>query len=367
MPMELPEWLKLIKGSLDDGDEEVDLLMCEPVGYDPETYTGMSSRRFGEILAYVPKKKKINLQLNTLGGFVNEGVAMHNLIVARGNVDVVVIGYAASMGAIIMQAGQKRTMMPGTMVLIHPVAGGTDTDEGKKIKEVLTKNLVDILAKRTGNRRSVIAKLMEETCAMGPEEAKKMGFCDEIGEGAPATNSVDALRLFNTFQQLAGATNRVGSVGKQGGEPANEEQQDNTMKELLKLLAKLKLVGSADVTEDQAIAQLEAAHAALLKEATDAKNELKIHADKAASDLKNRVETKVKNAVTAKLIKPEREAGLIAAGMANEAALDFIADLQPAAAAPATTPARRGAPPVPPEKKEGEENQRRRGPSCQAP
>ncbi len=129
--MPLPDFLRLIKGSMnEDDDGDVDMLLSEPIGFDPNTYNGISARMFGSSLAQVPKRKTVNLLINTLGGNVDEGVAMYNMITARGNVNTVVIGYAASMGAIIAQAGAVRKMMPGTMMIIHNPQGEMKGEEG---------------------------------------------------------------------------------------------------------------------------------------------------------------------------------------------------------------------------------------------
>jgi ATP-dependent protease ClpP protease subunit len=349
----LPEWLRLLKGELDGPSAEpVVLLLCTPIGVDPLTYEGMSSQRFGEILSYIPKERKVKLLINTPGGFIGEGIAMYNQMILRGNIETCVIGYAASMGAVVMQGGERRTMMKGTMVLLHPVQGGADTDEGRKIKAVATTNIVDILSSRTKNRRNVVAKLLEDTTAMGPDESKKMGFCDAVEDGEEYKNEIEPAVAVTAFQRL---TNNVALKSDATGGPKKEN-----MLKLLAILAKLNLIGSADVTEDQAVSQVETNHKNLLAERDLAVNGLKTAGEQAAASMKNRVSVAVKAAVAEKLVKAERETNLVEKFAKDENGLtEYINDLrdlkgQTPTPPAQTPPARRGAPPVPPEKKEGE-------------
>jgi len=349
MQPKIPDWLKLVNGTLDGSESEVTLLLCEPVGFNSETWNGMTSKSFGEVLAYIPKEKTVNLQINTLGGLVHEGVAIYNMIVARGNVNTCVIGYAASMGAVILQAGNKRTMMQGTMVLVHPVSGDSKTAEGKNILKTVTGNLIDIMSVRTKQEKKVIAKMMEASTAMGPKEAMSLGFCDEIVEGSPTWNYLDLASFANILQK---ATFASGS-----GQPANEEQQKTQMKNIVSTLCQLKLVNSASLTDEiEVTTQLNEKFSAITTERNNLTAEisalklsntaLKTENDAHAAALKLRVETKVKSAVTAKLIKAERELALIAAGLKDESAISFLDDLATSAAPIAGQ--RRGAPPVPP-------------------
>src|SRR5678815_2239212 len=82
--MKFPSWLTVVEGNLADDSKEVTVLLAEPIGED-WTGEGMSSRSFGEALNAIPRHKKITIDINSLGGRVDDGMAMHNMIVARGN------------------------------------------------------------------------------------------------------------------------------------------------------------------------------------------------------------------------------------------------------------------------------------------
>src|SRR5690606_11950494 len=97
------------------------------------------------------------------------------------------IGQAASMGAILLTAGQKgrRFALPNARVMIHQPLGGargqaTDIEiqarEIKKIKELL----LDILVECTGQVRETLAKDIERDFYLTATGAKAYGLIDEV-------------------------------------------------------------------------------------------------------------------------------------------------------------------------------------------
>jgi ATP-dependent Clp endopeptidase proteolytic subunit ClpP len=331
MKIELPEFLRLIKGDIDgDDDGDVTMLLSEPVGFDPYTYTGMSASRFGATLGAISRRKRVTLDINTLGGRVDDGMAMANMITARGNVTTRVIGYAASMGAVILQSGKVRQMMPGTLVVIHNPQAEAAGDEKElsnqaKIIGQVKQNVVDLFAARTGQGKKKISEMMDATTAMTPKEALELGFVDEVIDGSPAYNDFNPKSFFDSCRRIASHT---GSVD--GGSNNNQQPKD-TMKKLLEVLAKLKLIASADLNDEQAATQVEQNAGAI------AANVLKLNTERDtlterltahANAQKSRVESKIKLAIDNKLVKVERKDALTAMGIADESQLDaHIADL----------------------------------------
>lgn len=346
----LPEWLKLLKGDLDTEDGEATMLLQEPIGYNPMTGDGISARRFVDTLSSIPKTKTVHLHINTLGGSIPEGIAMHNAVLSRGNVHTCVTGYAASMGAIIHQAGVKRSMMPGTMLVIHNPQTESEGDEHdveqqlNMLRQAKT-NLVNLLHNRTGLDPDKLSDMMDKTTAMTPEEAKKLGFCDEVIEGSPAWNSFDPAKFFNSCRKLTGTAH----VPAAGGGKSATVKQTNSMK-LTEALAKLKLIPSADMSEDAAAAHLEQSVAAIQQENASLKTAVETH----TNALRLRVTNRVDKAIADKLALPEAKETLIGIGMTNEVGLEAVLG-RPVA----TTETRRaGSPPLPAEGKDaGESNE----------
>ena len=346
----LPEWLKVVRGDFEDGDEEVEMTLAEPVGFDPETYNGMSSRVFGQVLASIPKTKSVMLNINTLGGDVSEGVAMHNMLLARGKITTRVIGYAASMGAVIAQAGAKRQMMPGTMMVIHNPSAQT-TGDGNALREAaayadqVKGTIVDLLSGRTGLSKKKISDMMDAVTAMSPSEAKDNGFCDEVIDGSPAWNNLQMPKLFNSFRKIS-LRGEVGGSGTTAKQPTNKQN----MKKLTDKLVLLGLISAASVhncTDDDALALVVAEQFGNLSNEKKAlaieRDALQTKCSTYDTERKTRITGMVQKAIDDKIVTADQKEGLIELGMKNETYLGFFATLRGNAAAPA----RRGAPPVP--------------------
>ncbi len=204
--MKFPDWLK-VSGDLNEGSGDVTMLLHAPIGQ-TQAGDGISSREFGACLNAIPSGKNITLDINTLGGKVDDGIAMHNMLLARGNVTTRVVGYAASMGAIIHQAGAKRVMMPGTMLVIHNPMANPGSGEQKDLYSAgdflgkVKGSLVDLLSKRSGQKPEKVSAMMDAKTGLSPEEAKKMGFCDEIVSGSPAFNDMSPVAMFDFLKEL---------------------------------------------------------------------------------------------------------------------------------------------------------------------
>jgi ATP-dependent Clp endopeptidase proteolytic subunit ClpP len=354
MPKDSLEWMRLLKGTLaddDDNNSTVEFLLSEPIGFDPSTYDGMSAKYFGSVLASIPKRKKFRLMVNCPGGQCHDGTAMYNMLRARPNTESVVIGIAASMASVLMLGAEKRAMCKGTMVMIHNPMGGfngsptaDEMEEQAKALRMLKSNMIDIYAARTKLGKKKLSDMMDETTFMTAEEALEYGFIDEIHDGGPvAMMTMNAKSLYTTCRQLVSAPKCA--VGDESGLPASTVNKTKSMKLLTAQLAKLGLVSSAELTDETAILNEVNTRFAPINTAASEVVTLRTKVQAHEAALKARVETKVQKAIDAKLIKAERKDSLISAGIANEATLDFIDDLQaPSAPAPKQRP---GVPPIP--------------------
>lgn len=134
--------------------------------------------------------KDIQLYINSPGGVVSAGLAIFDTMqYVRCPVSTICIGQAASMGALLLGAGQKgrRYALPHSRIMIHQPLGGargqaTDIEiqarEMRHTKDVIT----DILVNSTGNSRERIAQDIERDFYMGPGTAKEYGLIDEVFE-----------------------------------------------------------------------------------------------------------------------------------------------------------------------------------------
>ncbi len=132
--------------------------------------------------------KDINIYINSPGGVVTAGLAIYDTMqFIKPDVSTMVVGQAASMGAVLLAAGTKgkRYSLPHSRVMIHQPLGGfqgqaTDIDiharEILKIREQLN----ELLAHHTGQPVDTIAKDTERDNFMGAGMAKDYGLIDHV-------------------------------------------------------------------------------------------------------------------------------------------------------------------------------------------
>ena len=132
--------------------------------------------------------KKIYFYLNTPGGIVSAGLAIYDTMqYIKPSVCTVCMGQAASMGALLLAAGEKskRYALPNSRIIIHQPLGGSQgqaTDVGIQAREILRlKNeLNEILAKHTGQPVEKVEKDTDRDFYMTSEQAKEYGIIDEV-------------------------------------------------------------------------------------------------------------------------------------------------------------------------------------------
>jgi ATP-dependent Clp protease protease subunit len=132
--------------------------------------------------------KDIYFYINSPGGIVSAGLAIYDTMqYITPPVCTVCMGQAASMGALILAAGEagKRYALPHSRILIHQPLGGFEgqaTDVEIQAKEILRlrKELNHILALHTKQPIEKIEKDTERDYYMSGEQAKTYGIVDEV-------------------------------------------------------------------------------------------------------------------------------------------------------------------------------------------
>ncbi len=133
-------------------------------------------------------KADISLYINSPGGSVTAGLSiLDTMNFIRPPVSTLCVGQAASMGAVLLSAGQKkkRFCLSNARVMIHQPLGsfqGQATDFDIQAKEILSirSKLNQILSKNTGQTIKKIQADTERDNFMQPEDAKKYGLIDKI-------------------------------------------------------------------------------------------------------------------------------------------------------------------------------------------
>ncbi len=133
-------------------------------------------------------KRDIQMFINSPGGSVIDGMGIYDTMqYVAPDVATICTGLAASMGAVLLVAGQKgkRSCLPHSRVMIHQPSGGmqgqfTDMEISYNLIKKLRKELYDIIAFHTGKDFETIEKDSERDYWMTSEEAKEYGIVDEV-------------------------------------------------------------------------------------------------------------------------------------------------------------------------------------------
>lgn len=132
--------------------------------------------------------KDICMYINSPGGVVTAGLSIYDTMqYINPDVSTLCIGQAASMGSLLLTAGEegKRYSLPHSRIMIHQPSGGYQgqaTDIEIHANEILRvkKKLNQIYEKHTGNSLKKIEGMMERDKFMDPEEAMKIGLIDRV-------------------------------------------------------------------------------------------------------------------------------------------------------------------------------------------
>lgn len=141
--------------------------------------------------------KDIAFYINSPGGVVTAGLSIYDTMqYIRPDVSTVVIGQAASMGALLLCAGAagKRYSLPNSRIMIHQPSGGFQgqaTDIEIHAKEILAvrQRLNDIFVRHTGQDIATIESAVERDKFMTPEDGKEFGLIDEVVSRRPVPAS----------------------------------------------------------------------------------------------------------------------------------------------------------------------------------
>ena len=132
--------------------------------------------------------KEISMYINSPGGVVTSGLSIYDTMqYIKPKISTVCIGQAASMGSLLLAAGEPgmRYSLPNSRIMVHQPSGGyqgqaTDilihAEETMKLK----KRLNEIYVNHCGKTYEEVEAGLERDNFMSPEEAKDWGLVDEI-------------------------------------------------------------------------------------------------------------------------------------------------------------------------------------------
>jgi ATP-dependent Clp protease protease subunit len=249
---------------IDPTADEPIMLIDSVIGIDPETGAGIDGSIFSRELLHLDTlgKKKIQVWINSPGGFVTEGYSIYSAILkTKTPVDTYCVGCAASIAGVIFQAGRKRIMADFSWLMYHNPFGGDD-----KSLEVMKESIVKMIEQRCEMTDEEVIDMMNRDTYILADEALKMKLCDEV---TPSINeNTKYLKKISNQALFHAECNKVlNSI--------ITTEKTNTM-EFAKVCMKLGLNDAAK--EDQVLAAIESIENRAKKaekQAEDAKKKLK--------------------------------------------------------------------------------------------
>lgn len=133
-------------------------------------------------------KKEIAIYINSPGGSVSAGLAMYDTMkYIRPAVSTMCVGMAASMGSLLLTAGEKgmRFSLPNSRIMVHQPSGGFQgqaSDIERHAQDIIKikRRLNEIYVDHTGQSYETIEKTLDRDHFMDPEEAVSFGLIDKV-------------------------------------------------------------------------------------------------------------------------------------------------------------------------------------------
>lgn len=143
-------------------------------------------------------KKEISMYINSPGGVVTSGLAIYDTMqYIRPAVSTLCIGQAASMGSLLLTAGEKsmRFSLPNARIMLHQPSGGFQgqaSDIERHAEDIirLKRRLNEIYVTHTGRDLETIERTLDRDYFLSADQAKEFGIVDQVidkrpTEGAP--------------------------------------------------------------------------------------------------------------------------------------------------------------------------------------
>jgi len=133
-------------------------------------------------------KKEIAMYINSPGGVVTSGMAIYDTMqFIKPAVSTLCIGQAASMGSLLLCAGEKdmRFALPHARIMVHQPSGGFQgqaSDIERHAEDIIKmkKRLNEVYVKHTGQDLEMIETTLDRDYFMTAEQARDFGLIDQV-------------------------------------------------------------------------------------------------------------------------------------------------------------------------------------------
>ena len=133
-------------------------------------------------------KKEISMYINSPGGVVTAGLAIYDTMqFIRPKVSTLCVGQAASMGSLLLCAGETgmRYALPNARIMVHQPSGGFQGQASDILRHAedimkIKKRLNEIYVHHTGRDYDTIERTLDRDHFMTSDEAKAFGIIDQV-------------------------------------------------------------------------------------------------------------------------------------------------------------------------------------------
>jgi len=183
--------------------DTAEILIYEPVGFDPWTGTGVSAKAFAEDLNKLKGVKNITVRINSPGGQVFDGVAIYNSLVKHpATINVEVDGMALSIASVIAMAGDTISIAENALMMIHDpwtvvMGSAVDLRTEADMMDKAKAGIVATYQTRSALSESDIAAAMTAETWYTAQEAVDAGFATAVtGTSSRMAASAEKLKAF---------------------------------------------------------------------------------------------------------------------------------------------------------------------------
>jgi ATP-dependent Clp protease protease subunit len=145
-------------------------------------------------------KKEIAMYINSPGGIVTSGMAIYDTMqFIKPAVSTLCIGQAASMGSLLLSAGEKgmRFALPNARIMVHQPSGGFSgqaSDIERHAEDIIKmkRRLNETYVKHTGQTYEMIERTLDRDYFMTADQARDFGIIDKVLEKRPEVAEVES-------------------------------------------------------------------------------------------------------------------------------------------------------------------------------
>lgn len=195
-------------------EQEATISIMDPIGYDWWTGEGTTAKRIAGALRSIGANNDVTVYINSPGGDLFEGLAIHNLLQEhKGKVKVKVIGVAASAASVVAVGGDEIEIARAAFFMVHNswVVAAGNRHELRDVADWLEPfdyAMADLYAQRSGQEIKAMQKLMDAESWLAGAQSVELGLADSIIDIKTSEGEADAQA--SALRKMEGALARAG-------------------------------------------------------------------------------------------------------------------------------------------------------------